>query len=71
MQTGGADVQLFCFSTSTLVKVGGHLHGPVSLTMVLTEQESGWSPGESGRFGDETNLLFLPGLEPRIVHIVA
>jgi hypothetical protein len=67
----GAEVQLFSFSSSPLVKVGGHLHAPAALTMVLTEQECGWTPGESGRFGDENNLLLLPGFEPRIVQIVA
>jgi len=47
MQTGGAEVQVFSFSTSPLVKVGGHLQAPAALTMVLTEQESGWTPGDS------------------------
>ena len=47
MQTGGAEVRLFSFAPSPLVKVGGHLHDPAALTMVLIEQESGWNPGDS------------------------
>jgi hypothetical protein len=47
MQTGGAEVQLFAFSASPLIKLGGQVHAPAALTMVLIEQEFGWTPGDT------------------------
>lgn len=60
----GVDVQLQnIFGTSMLAS--RHLHAPTALSpSVLPEWETRLAHSRSERFGEELNILFVPGIEP-------
>ena len=63
----GRDVQLHSFLTSALGQSGQH-HDLATKTQERTwassEQDAGWTPEPVWMFGEQINLLAMPGFEP-------
>ena len=49
------------------MEVTTQLHAPAVLPPIAIEQEAARVPEPVWTFGEEKNLLFLPGLDPRIL----
>ena len=55
-------------SLGTSVPASRHLHAPTDLSpSILTEWETRLAHSRSEHFGEELNILFVPGIEPWFV----